>query len=126
MSSVDRVSPYVFPGLRELTGTVVLHTYVRELCEELNVPLQGVLGRSRIREYAELRQVCMWVMRRYEKKTFYEIGRLFGRDHATAVHACRKMNNLLEVGDKQTLELQKVAKRIYLYQKTKHGEAENL
>lgn len=123
MALGDRVSPYVFPGLKEMTGKIVLHQFVADLCEDKGLDLQAVLGRTRKKELVELRQVAMYILRHYEKKTFKEIGDLFDRDHATVIHAWRKFHELMSVNDRQALDIYKDAKRIYLYQKMYHGKS---
>ena len=127
MERGDRVSPYVYPGLEEMTGKVVMVQFVNDLCHDRNLNLQDVLGRTRRREYVETRQVAMYILREYEKKTFHDIGRLFDRDHATVIHAWKKFKSLMSVGDKEAEEIYSSAKRIYLYQKIhNYGEQKNL
>ena len=42
------------------------------------------------------RQVAMFVARKYGKFSFPEIGFSFGgKDHSTAIHACKKIENQL-------------------------------
>lgn len=123
----DLVSPYVFPGLKEMTGKIVLVQFVSDLCEDRGLDLQQVLSRCRKKKYVELRQVAMYILRHYEKKTFQEIGRLFDRDHATAIHAWRTFHELMSVGDKRALGIYNDAKRIYLYHKFQNdGKQKNI
>jgi hypothetical protein len=44
------------------------------------------------------RQMAMYYIRKNIKLSFYQIGKLFkGKNHATVIHACRTMENLIEV-----------------------------
>lgn len=120
-----KVSPYVYVGLNELDGKVVVNQFVKDLCDYHQVGYDKVMGRCRENAYVELRQVIMYVLREYEKKTFKEIAKFFERDHATAVHAVKKYTHLLKLGDKKATEIFSTAKRLYLYQKLYYGKQEN-
>ena len=120
-----KVSPYVYAGLNELDGKIVVNQFVKDLCDHHEVGYDKVMGRCRENRYVELRQVIMYVLREYEKKTFKEIAAFFERDHATAVHAVKKYHHLLLVGDRKAQEIFSTAKRLYLYQKLYYGKQEN-
>lgn len=44
------------------------------------------------------RQMAMYYIRKNIKLSFYQIGKLFeGKNHATVIHACKTITNLIEV-----------------------------
>ena len=54
-----------------------------------------MLSRRRTAEVVRPRQVAMALARQVGRKSYHEIGRRFaGRDHATALHAVRKIEAL--------------------------------
>ncbi len=56
---------------------------------------------SRKREVVEARQICMYVIRRETTYSFTKIGELFGgKHHATVLHACETISNLIETDKK--------------------------
>lgn len=57
-----------------------------------------VLGRGRSQSVADARSVAMWLTRETYKMSYPEIGRAFGRDHTTVMHACRKVKDALTCG----------------------------
>jgi len=52
---------------------------------------------GRRREIVEARQFSMYYIKRYTKLSLVRIGRMFGKDHATVLHACRTIQNLIDV-----------------------------
>ncbi|WP_340112634.1 helix-turn-helix domain-containing protein [Maribellus mangrovi] len=53
--------------------------------------------KTRNRDIVEARQVAMYLSKRNTKESLAKIGRTIGnKDHATVLHACRTVNNLLE------------------------------
>lgn len=48
--------------------------------EELQEP-------RRSRSFADPRQICVWLLRRYTTWSYKDIGELFGRDHSTMIHS---------------------------------------
>lgn len=64
--------------------------YYQIALHELNSP-------RRVREYAYPRQIAMYLCKKYLHLSFPEIGHKFGgKDHTTVLHACRKIERLLE------------------------------
>jgi chromosomal replication initiator protein len=54
-------------------------------------------GSSRVKAVSEARQYAMFICRELLKMPYESIGREFGgRDHATVLHACRKVKKLVD------------------------------
>lgn len=68
-------------------------SHIKRRCEEMGIPYADVVGSSRFRRYAYARQLLMWEIKTIVKPTIAwpELGRLFNRDHSTAIHAFRKI-----------------------------------
>jgi chromosomal replication initiator protein len=60
------------------------------------VDLKDLLGSSRVKGLVTPRHVSMWLIRRHTQLSSPEIGRLFGKDHSTVLHACGKVDGQLE------------------------------
>ena len=57
----------------------------------------NISGKSRRREYAEVRFMCMYWIRQTFKPTLKELGLVFsGRDHSTVMHALSVHKDLME------------------------------
>lgn len=86
--------------------------YIIELtCEALKVEKPILLSSKRTREVAQARQVAMYLCKHHTKAPLAAIGAaLGGKNHATVLHACKTIPNLMET-DKvirtQVLEIEK-------------------
>jgi hypothetical protein len=63
----------------------------------LDVNIADLKGERRTQELVRKRQLTMWMMRRFCGASFPTIGRrLGGRDHTTALHACKVMDRYFD------------------------------
>lgn len=67
---------------------------VRTAAAVFDVPVAGLMSRSHERWLARPRQAAMWVLRREAGLSLLIIGRLFGRDHTTVMHAVAQIERL--------------------------------
>ncbi len=95
--TVDSYLDDFAPGTRKKTMTVsriqnVVARYFKVNAEELN-------GSSRVKPVSEARQFAMFICRESLKMPLESIGREFGgRDHATVLHACKKVRESIDKG----------------------------
>ena len=69
--------------------------FARTICDETGVnPFDRINYRGR--EYVVARQLFIYFMLKYTKKTLREVGKYFNKDHATVIHARTTINNLIE------------------------------
>lgn len=81
----------------EVEKTVDLDEIQEAVCEYYNLDVKDIQTKSRKREVAQARQVAMYLARKYTKKSLAVIGSEIGnRDHATVLHACKTVENLIE------------------------------
>jgi len=78
----------VSSATRELAPPV--RSIVEQVASAHHVPVVDLMGRSKSRSVARARQEAM-VRVRALGYSFPEVGRIFGRDHTTVVHACRQV-----------------------------------
>lgn len=79
-----------------------------------NLPTNDICGQSRKKEIVKPRQVAMYLLRKENNMSFPSIGEYFGgRDHTTAMHACEKIEKLLEHDDELTQEINFLRERLY-------------
>ena len=72
---------------------------INDVCQRSGIEKEKILSRSRKKEIVAARFACMYLLRKEAFMTFAAIGRLFGRDHTTAIHALSSVENLLETND---------------------------
>lgn len=69
-----------------------VHDYLKKRCEELGASyLRVVKGAERWRHIVHARQQLMWEIRTVYGFSFPQIGKVFGKDHTTAIHAFNKI-----------------------------------
>jgi chromosomal replication initiator protein len=85
------------------------------VCEFFNIPVDMINSKTRKREIVQARQLSMYFSKKHTKSSLASIGLHCGnKDHATVLHACRTVNNLVET-DKQFRQfVEELDKRIKL------------
>ena len=76
--------------------------YIQKIISDyFNIPVEMIVAKSRKREIVQARQLTMYFSKRYTKSSLSTIGLHCGnKDHATVLHACKTVSNLLDT-DKQ-------------------------
>ena len=83
----------------EREGPVRMEEILNAVASRMGVKAFDVRSRSRARDALLARQVCMYVSRRLTSHSLAEIGEFFGgRNHATVVHADRKIARAVKSG----------------------------
>jgi chromosomal replication initiator protein len=71
------------------------------VCDYFNLPVDLINSKTRKRDVVQARQLAMYFSKKHTKASLSYIGLHCGnKDHATVMHACRTINNLIET-DKQ-------------------------
>ncbi len=67
------------------------------VCEYFNITKEALVSKTRKREISQARQIAMYLGRNLTKKSLASIGNeIGGRDHATVLHACNTVSDLIE------------------------------
>ena len=76
--------------------------YIQKVVSDyFGLPLEAIHSKTRKREIVQARQLAMYFSKKLTKSSLATIGLHCGnKDHATVLHACRTVNNLIET-DKQ-------------------------
>lgn len=79
-----------------------------------NLPTDDLCGKSRKKEIVRPRQIAMYLLRKESSMSYPSIGEYFGgRDHTTAMHACEKIEKLLEHDEELSQEISFLRERLY-------------
>ena len=68
---------------------------IAEVCRFYSIEEQVLRGTLKNKNTAEARQIAMYLVRKLTNLSLPDIGREFGRDHSTVIHAIRKVENAL-------------------------------
>ena len=81
--------------------TVTIEEIIKKVSDYYGVETEAINTRSRKREVVLVRQVAMFLAKKYLDLSTSKIGQYVGnRDHATVLHACKTVTNLADT-DKQ-------------------------
>lgn len=79
-----------------------------------NLTPDEICGKRRNKEIVRPRQIAMYLLRKESNMSFPSIGEYFGgRDHTTAMHACEKIEKLIEHDEELTQEINFLRERLY-------------
>lgn len=88
--------------------------YIQKVvCDYFELPLDLLKSKTRKREVVQARQLAMYFSKNLTKSSLSNIGiHCGGKDHATVLHACRTVNNLMETDKKFKTYVADIQKRI--------------
>lgn len=96
------------------TPNIISVEKIRDLvCEYFALPMDVLMSKTRKREIATARQVAMYLSKQYTKSSLSAIGKIIGnRDHATVLHACGVVNDLMDTDKTFRLTVQELEQRL--------------
>lgn len=106
----EKISPYIFPGLKLEMLDSSRHPYLKPLkdrmdenqivkiiLERFGITHEMMVSKRRNRELVDVRLVIAYVLRKKLGCTYTHIGHMLGnRDHTTAIHNERKFVDVYE------------------------------
>jgi len=90
--------------------------YIQKVvCDYFNIPVEMINSKTRKREIVQARQLSMYFSKKHTKASLASIGLHCGnKDHATVLHACRTVNNLVETDKQFRIFVEDLDKKIKL------------
>lgn len=88
--------------------------YIQKVvCNFFDIPVQMLLSNTRKREIVQARQVAMYYSKTLTKSSLASIGaQIGGKDHATVLHACKTVNNLLDTDKQFKTQMEEIEKKL--------------
>ncbi len=98
------------------TAREVSIDYIQKVvCDYFNLPLELMKSKTRKREVVQARQIAMYFSKSLTKSSLATIGsHCGGKDHATVLHACRTVNNLIDTDKHFRVYITDIEKKINL------------
>ena len=82
---------------------------IEAISKYYNISHKDLIGQSRKKELVKPRQIVMFILREELGMSFPNIGQeLGGRDHTTAIHACKKILKEMEINERITQEINSI------------------
>ncbi len=88
--------------------------YIQKVvCSYFNIPVDTIHSKTRKREIVQARQIAMYFSKSLTKSSLTTIGaQIGGKDHATVLHACKTVNNLMDTDKKFRLQIEEIEKKL--------------
>jgi chromosomal replication initiator protein len=88
--------------------------YIQKVvCNYFNIPVDQIQSKTRKREIVQARQVAMFFSKNLTKSSLATIGsQIGGKDHATVLHACKTVNNLIDTDKRFRLQIDEIEKKL--------------
>lgn len=96
------------------TAREVSIDYIQKVvCDYFDLPIELLKSKTRKREVVQARQIAMYFAKSLTKSSLATIGmHCGGKDHATVLHACRTVNNLMETDKRFKAYIEELEKKI--------------
>ena len=93
--------------------------YIQKVvCDYFDLPIEMLKSKTRKRQVVQARQIAMYFAKSMTKSSLSNIGaHCGGKDHATVLHACRTVNNLIDTDKKFKASVMELQKKISLTSK---------
>ena len=90
---------------------------VEKVCSHYGVSQQNVFGKSRKRDYVQVRQISMYLAQKNTNMPASRIGQLIGnRDHSTVIYSCNTVESRLRTDETFSAELSSIESSLKLKQ----------
>lgn len=88
--------------------------YIQKVvCEYFGLPIDVLQEKTRKREIVQARQIAMYFSKNLTKSSLSSIGIAIGKkDHATVLHACKTVSNLMETDKRFRLQIEDIEKKL--------------
>ena len=90
--------------------------YIQKIvCDYFNMQVENLKSKTRKREIVQARQIAMYFAKNLTKSSLATIGSVIGgKDHATVLHACKTVNNLIDTDKRFRLYIDEIEKKLKL------------
>jgi chromosomal replication initiator protein len=101
--------------VKNTTREISIDYIQKVVCDYFGLPLEAINSKTRKREIVQARQLAMFFSKKLTKASLATIGLHCGKkDHATVLHACRTVNNLIDTDKQFRVYVEELDKKITL------------
>ncbi len=111
--TLDLAKQMIDKYVKNTTHEVSIDYIQKVVCDYFDLPIEMLKSKTRKRQVVQARQIAMYFAKSMTKSSLSSIGaHCGGKDHATVLHACRTVNNLIETDKKFKASVQELQKKI--------------
>ncbi|HDO26775.1 MAG TPA: chromosomal replication initiator protein DnaA [Bacteroidetes bacterium] len=113
--TLDLAKQMIDKFVKNTTREISIDFIQKVVCDYFGLPLETINSKTRKREIVQARQLAMFFSKKHTKSSLATIGLHCGnKDHATVLHACRTVNNLLETDKRFRVYVEEIDKKLKL------------
>ncbi len=91
------------------TKPLTIEEIIQKVCAHYEIEESAIHTKTRKREVVQVRQIAMYLAKKHTESSSARIGQLIGnKDHATVLHACKQVKDLLGVDKAFKTELEEI------------------
>jgi len=99
--------------VKHTTREITIDFIQKVVCDYYRIPIELMQSKTRKREIVQARQVSMFFSKNMTKSSLASIGaQIGGKDHATVLHACKTVNNLIDTDKHFRHQIAEIEKKI--------------
>jgi chromosomal replication initiator protein DnaA len=111
--NLDLVKQMISKLVKNTRKEISIDYIQKKVCEYFNLPSDVLQAKTRKREIVQARQIAMYFSKSYTKASLSSIGSMIGgKDHATVLHACKTISNLIETDKSFKSQIDEIEKKI--------------
>ena len=107
----NNVSKWVMVGV---VSVITADKIIYIVSNYFNVSLEDIKSRSRKRDLVNARFFIIYYLRKCCNMRYSKIGKIFNRDHSTAIHAYNQVMNLIEYDEEFRNDFIAIGKKIHV------------
>jgi chromosomal replication initiator protein len=113
--TLDLAKKMIDKFVKNTTREISIDYIQKVVSDFFSLPLEAIHSKTRKREIVQARQLAMYFSKKLTKASLATIGLHCGnKDHATVLHACRTVNNLIETDKQFRIYVEELDKKITL------------
>jgi chromosomal replication initiator protein len=111
--TLDLAKQMIDKFVKNTTREISIDYIQKVVCDYFNISLDLINSKTRKREIVQARQLAMFFSKKHTKNSLATIGLQCGnKDHATVLHACRTVNNLIETDRRFRIYVDEIDKKL--------------
>ena len=113
--NIDLARQMVDKFVKNTAREVSIDYIQKVVCDYFDMPIETLKSKTRKREVVQARQIAMYFSKQMTKSSLASIGmHCGGKDHATVLHACKTVNNLMDTDKRFRGYIEELKKKISL------------
>lgn len=97
----------------KISHEVTIDYIQQAVCDYFNMSVESLQSKTRKREIVQARQIAMYFSKDLTKLSLCSIGAKIGnKNHATVLHACKTVNNLIDTDKYFRIDMQEIEKKM--------------